>query len=154
MFEGQRDGVTDYGGGISRCGRFMRRHNLSLRSRTIMCQKLPADYQDKSFGDYVPVCTRDSEYVADHIINMEDSVKLFNKFAKFFSEKVCELRAGLDETNRGTVCNQDAADVSCNQSCEFHSISSHMLLKFIKQSPTKFCILDHILTSLLNILTC
>ena len=60
-----------------------------------------------------------------------------------------KLRAGLDETDCGTLCNQDTRDVSCNL-CEFHSISSDMLLKLIKQSPTKSCILDHIPTSLLN----
>ena len=51
MLEGERDA----GGELSWCGRFMRRRNLSLRSRTTMCQKLPADYQDKleSFHDLI-----------------------------------------------------------------------------------------------------
>ena len=79
--------------------------------------------------------------------NISDSVKLSNKFANFFSKKVRKLRA--DETDCGTLCNQDNRDVSCNL-CEFHSISSDMLLKLIKQSPTKSCILDPIPTSLLK----
>ena len=81
--------------------------------------------------------------------NISDSVELSNKFANFFSEKVRKLRTGLDETDCGTLCNQDTRYVSCNL-CEFHSISSDMLLKLIKQSPTKSCTLDPILTSLLK----
>ena len=77
--------------------------------------------------------------------NISDSVELSNKFANFFSEKVRKLPAGLDETDCGTLCNQDTRDVLCNI-CKFHSISSDMLLKLIKQSPTRSCILHPILT--------
>ena len=81
--------------------------------------------------------------------NISDLVELSNKFAKFFSEKVRKLRAGLDETDCGTLCNQDTRNVSCNL-CEFHSISSDILLKLIKLSPPRSCILYPIPTSLLK----
>ena len=39
--------INDFGGGPSWCFRFMRRHQLSIRARTTMSQRLPDDFVEK-----------------------------------------------------------------------------------------------------------
>lgn len=47
--------VADFVGGPSWCFRFMRRHQLAIRARTTVCQKLPDDFKEKmaSFQAFV-----------------------------------------------------------------------------------------------------
>jgi hypothetical protein len=48
-------GITKFKAGRGWCDRFMRRERLSLRHRTSICQKIPADFQEKliNFQQYV-----------------------------------------------------------------------------------------------------
>ena len=68
------DGLPEFRGGVSWCARFMMCRNLCLRSRKTMCQKLPVDYHDKldSFREFTHDCTKQHDYAADHIINMDE----------------------------------------------------------------------------------
>uniref|UniRef100_A0A8C3TNX7 HTH CENPB-type domain-containing protein n=1 Tax=Catharus ustulatus TaxID=91951 RepID=A0A8C3TNX7_CATUS len=40
-------GIEDFKAGPSWCFRFMKRRQLSIRTRTTVCQRLPADYEEK-----------------------------------------------------------------------------------------------------------
>ena len=66
--------IDGFSGGPSWCARFLLRKHLSIRARTTMCQKLPADAQEKlvSFREYMCQSV-DTHSVADtHIINMDE----------------------------------------------------------------------------------
>ena len=66
--------IDGFSGGPSWCARFLLRKHLSIRARTTMCQKLPADAQEKlvSFREYMCKSV-DTHSVADtHIINMDE----------------------------------------------------------------------------------
>ena len=60
--------------------KFMRRHHLSLRSRTSMSQKLPADLEDKvsSFHQFVRKQRIEDEYEENFIVNMDETPVFFD----------------------------------------------------------------------------
>lgn len=66
--------VNDFAGGPSWCYRFMQRNRLSIRARTTLCQKLPADFQAKvdSFREFVKKQVTEYNVSPDHIINMDE----------------------------------------------------------------------------------
>ena len=66
--------IEDFSGSPSWCLRFMRRKNLSLRTRTTMAQKLPDDHQDQidSFREFIGKKTDDFHFDGDHVINMDE----------------------------------------------------------------------------------
>ena len=66
--------ITGFRGGPTWIRRFLRRKSLALRARTTMCQKLPADAQDKlvSFRQFVTTTVTDHDVTNDHIVNMDE----------------------------------------------------------------------------------
>uniref|UniRef100_A0AAR2J5P4 HTH CENPB-type domain-containing protein n=1 Tax=Pygocentrus nattereri TaxID=42514 RepID=A0AAR2J5P4_PYGNA len=66
--------INDFAGGPSWCYRFMQRNRLSIRARTTMSQKLPADFQAKvdSFREFVEKHVTEHNMTPDHIINMDE----------------------------------------------------------------------------------
>ncbi len=69
-----KSGIADFQGGPSWALRFMRRNNLSLRTWTTVTQKLPADHKEQvaSFRDFISRKTKDFEFDADHVLDMDD----------------------------------------------------------------------------------
>uniref|UniRef100_A0AAR2LC38 HTH CENPB-type domain-containing protein n=1 Tax=Pygocentrus nattereri TaxID=42514 RepID=A0AAR2LC38_PYGNA len=66
--------INDFAGGPSWCYRFMQRNRFSIRARTTMSQKLPADVQAKvdSFREFVEKHVTEHNVTLDHIINMDE----------------------------------------------------------------------------------
>lgn len=66
--------INDFAGGPLWCYRFMQGNRLSIRARTMMCEKLPADFQAKadSFREYVRKYVTEHNLTPDHIINMDE----------------------------------------------------------------------------------
>ena len=66
--------INDFAGGPSWCYRFMQRNRLSIRARTAMSQKLPADFQSKidSFREFIEKHVGEHNVTPDHIINMDE----------------------------------------------------------------------------------
>ncbi|KAF4092990.1 hypothetical protein AMELA_G00027190 [Ameiurus melas] len=66
-------GINDFKGGPSWCFRFMRRRNLSIRTRTTVSQQLPKDYQEKlaTFRTYCNNKITEKKIRPKHIINMD-----------------------------------------------------------------------------------
>lgn len=66
--------INDFAGGPSWCYRFMQRNRLSIRARTTLCQKLPADFQAKvdSFREFVEKQVTEYNVSLDNIINMDE----------------------------------------------------------------------------------
>ena len=62
------------------CTRFMRRHQLTIRQKTKICQKLPADLDDKitTFQRYVISLRKDYNYPLSHIGNMDETPMFFD----------------------------------------------------------------------------
>lgn len=66
--------IVDFQGGPSWCLRFMRRKQLSIRSRTTVCQTLPADFEEKlvNFRAYCIDKVADYNISPDSVINMDE----------------------------------------------------------------------------------
>jgi len=60
--------------------KFMRRHQLSLRSRTSLSQKLPGDLEEKvtSFQKFIKDQRVDDEYEDEFIVNMDETPVFFD----------------------------------------------------------------------------
>lgn len=69
----QELGVEGFVGGPSWCYRFMKRNQLSMRTRTTMCQQLPADFNEKveNFQNFIESAVAKFNVLHDHIINMD-----------------------------------------------------------------------------------
>lgn len=61
--------MNDFAGGPSWCYRFMQRNRLSIRARTTMSQKLPADFQAKveRFREFIEKHVSEHNETPDHI---------------------------------------------------------------------------------------
>lgn len=72
--------IKDFAGGPSWCFRFMQRNRLSIRARTTVSQKLPADFQAKidSFHEFVDKQVTEHNVTPDHIINMDEVPHTFD----------------------------------------------------------------------------
>ena len=66
--------INNVRGGPSWCFRFMRRRNLSIRTRTTVSQLLPKDYQEKlaTFRAYCKNKITEKKIHPEHIINMDE----------------------------------------------------------------------------------
>uniref|UniRef100_A0A146PAS9 Tigger transposable element-derived protein 7 n=1 Tax=Fundulus heteroclitus TaxID=8078 RepID=A0A146PAS9_FUNHE len=66
--------ITDFKGGPSWCFRFMKRRNLSIRTRTTVSQQLPKDYQEKlaTFRAYCKKNITEKKIRPEHITNMDE----------------------------------------------------------------------------------
>lgn len=87
--------------------KFMKRHHLSLRSRTSMAQKLPSDLEDKvtSFHQFVKDQRRENEY--DYIINMDETPAYFDvvpsKTVDITGKKTIKIRTTGSDKRHLTV---------------------------------------------------
>lgn len=66
--------INDFRGGPSWCFRFMKRRNLSIRTRTTISQQLPADYEEKMviFRTYCQNKITEKKIRPEHITNMDE----------------------------------------------------------------------------------
>lgn len=67
-------GMEAFLGTSSWCYRFMKRHGLSLRTKTRIAQKMPADYENKiiAFHKYVINARKETDYELGQIGNMDE----------------------------------------------------------------------------------
>ncbi|TWW63294.1 hypothetical protein D4764_03G0003020 [Takifugu flavidus] len=68
--------IEHFQGGRSWCFRFMRRRHLSIRARTTVAQRLPADYQER-VAIFHTYC-RDKITAPSHITNMDETPLTFD----------------------------------------------------------------------------
>ena len=66
--------LVEFGANPSWCHRFMRRHNLSVRSTTTVGQRLPADWEDKTraFQTFVNNLQTENSFPASKVGNMDE----------------------------------------------------------------------------------
>ncbi|KAK6317614.1 hypothetical protein J4Q44_G00130140 [Coregonus suidteri] len=66
--------IDEFRGGPSWCFRFMKRRNLSIRTRTTVSQQLPKDYQEKlvTFRAYCKNKITEKKIRPEHITNMDE----------------------------------------------------------------------------------
>ncbi|KAK7910104.1 hypothetical protein WMY93_014788 [Mugilogobius chulae] len=66
--------INDFRGGPSWCFRFMKRRNLSIRTRTTVSQQLPKDYEEKraNFRAYCQSKITENKIRPEHITNMDE----------------------------------------------------------------------------------
>ena len=72
--------INNFRSGPSWCFRFMRRRNLSIRTRTTVSQLLPKDYQEKlvTFRAYCKNKITEKMIHPEHIINMDEIPPTFD----------------------------------------------------------------------------
>ncbi|KAF4800364.1 hypothetical protein TURU_045834 [Turdus rufiventris] len=72
--------INDFKAGPSWCFRFMKRWQLSICTRTMVSQQLPADYEEKlsSFWSYCKSKIAEKNIQPDHIINMDKVALTFD----------------------------------------------------------------------------
>ncbi|KFM63799.1 Pogo transposable element with KRAB, partial [Stegodyphus mimosarum] len=87
--------INDFKGGPCWCSRFMKRKNISVRTRTTVGQLLPMDWQDKkaSFLKYVTDIIDKKKLLRSQIINMDETPLAFDSPAN----------RTVDETGAKTV---------------------------------------------------
>jgi len=96
--------------------KFMRRHQLSLRSRTSLSQRLPADLEDKvaSFTTFVKDLRSEDDFDDEFIINMDETPVFFdlipNKTVEKQGSKSVIVRSSGSEKRHVTVILAIAAD--------------------------------------------
>ena len=89
--------------------KFMKRHNLSLRCKTSLSQKLPADLEDKvqSFTQFVKNSRIENEFDDEFIINMDETPAYFdlvpNKTVEQQGKKSVIVRTSGSEKRHVTV---------------------------------------------------
>ena len=87
--------ISDFAGGPSWCYRFMQRNRLSIRARTSMSQKLPADFQAKidSFREFIEkqVTEHNVTGLWFYEINVPEKMRLIVQcdLYMFFSSSLC-----------------------------------------------------------------
>ncbi|KAJ8389985.1 hypothetical protein AAFF_G00111460 [Aldrovandia affinis] len=66
--------INDFRGGPSWCFCFMKRRNLSIRTRTTISQQLPKDYEEKMaiFRTYCKNKITEKKIRPEHITNMDE----------------------------------------------------------------------------------
>ena len=83
--------INDCAGGPSWCYRFLQCNRLSIRARTAVSQKLPADFQAKveSFREFTEKQVTERNVSPDHIINMDEVPPIL--MGRGVAEKFCEI---------------------------------------------------------------
>ena len=72
--------IVGFKGGPSWCYRFMKRKDLSIRSRTTLCQQLPADFEEKrmNFTNYTQGLISEHSIGPNQLINMDEVLLTFD----------------------------------------------------------------------------
>ena len=67
-------GIDGFTGGVAWCYRFMKRHNLSVRAKTTLCQQVPDDLTEKLqlFRNFVAEQISENLIGPDFIVNMDE----------------------------------------------------------------------------------
>ncbi|KAK7088131.1 hypothetical protein V1264_022083 [Littorina saxatilis] len=67
-------GIDNFVGGATWCYRFMKRNNLSMRTKTTLCQEIPADLLEKTtlFRNFVSELIAEEFIGLDFIVNMDE----------------------------------------------------------------------------------
>ncbi|TWW81775.1 hypothetical protein D4764_01G0015900 [Takifugu flavidus] len=142
--------IEHFQGGPSWCFRFMRRH-LSIRARTTVAQRLPADDQER-VAIFCTYC-RDKITAPSHIYeavagNGED-------FMSFFTDKVLAIREKANQAIPTTGPSPDVLTVGTYRFSNeplnsFSPIYFSEVPSLIQKSKTTTCLLDPIPTHLLK----
>ncbi|TWW73496.1 hypothetical protein D4764_15G0008900 [Takifugu flavidus] len=91
--------IEHFQGGPSWCFRFMRRQHLSIRARTTVAQRLPADYQER-VAIFRTYC-RDKITAPSHIYEAAIQIMAVHRFT---AEMVVEMRQkGLDQEDEDGI---------------------------------------------------
>ena len=91
------------------CQRFMKRNALSLRQKTTLAQRLPADYEEKivRFHRFIIDRRKEHSYPLHLIANMDETPLTFdmppNRTINNMGEKTIKIRTTGNEKNRVTV---------------------------------------------------
>lgn len=91
------------------CQRFMKRNALSLRQKTTLAQRLPADYEEKivRFHRFIINRRKEHGYPLHLIANMDETPLTFdmppNRTINNMGEKTIKIRTTGNEKNRVTV---------------------------------------------------
>lgn len=93
-------GLDDFQGGASWCFRFMSRRELSIRSRTTVCQKLPEDRKEKIERFRLYVCDEIASLhlSLDDLTNMDEVSLTFDIPMTRTVEKVSEKTVPIKTT--------------------------------------------------------
>ena len=112
----KRQKITTFGGSINWVYAFLRRHNLSIRRRTHIAQKLPGDYEDKllDFQRFI-ICQRKNFNNDLSQIGNADQTPLtfdmpYNTTVNTKGAKSVQLNTTGNEKNRFTVMLACTAD--------------------------------------------
>mgnify|MGYP003530257762 FL=1 len=101
--------INDFRGGPSWCFRFMRRRNLSIRTRTTTSQQLPKDYEEKLaiFRNYCKNKIIQKKIRPEHIINMDEVFLTFdipvNRTVEKTGARTVSIRTTGNEKSSFTV---------------------------------------------------
>lgn len=101
--------INDFRGGPSWCFRFMKRRNLSIRTRTTVSQQLPKDYQEKlaTFRAYCKNKITEKKIRPEHITNMDEVPLTFdipvNRTVEKTGTRTVSIRTTGNEKSSFTV---------------------------------------------------
>ena len=107
---------ADFVGSVSWCDRFMRRRGLSLRKRTRISQKLPADYEEKmlQFQRFIIKMRKKNNYQIGQIGNMDEVPMCFDmppdRTVNSKGEKTVQIKTTGHEKSHFTVVLSCCAD--------------------------------------------
>ena len=112
----KRQKITTFGGSVNWVYAFLRRHNLSIRRRTHIAQKLPGDYEDKltEFQQFIIRQRKQHDYDLSQIGNADQTPLTFdmpyNTTVDTKGAKSVQLNTTGNEKNRFTVMLACTAD--------------------------------------------
>ncbi|KAJ8280487.1 hypothetical protein GJAV_G00055280 [Gymnothorax javanicus] len=101
--------INDFRGGPSWCFRFMKRRNLSIRTRTTVSQQLPKDYEEKlaTFRAYCKNTITEKKIRPEHITNMDEVPLTFdipmNRTVEKTGNRTVSIRTTGNEKSSFTV---------------------------------------------------
>lgn len=101
--------INDFRGAPSWCFRFMKRRNLSIRTRTTVSQQLPKDYQEKlaNFRAYCKKKITEKKIRPEHITNMDEVPLTFdipvNRTVEKTGTRTVSIRTTGNEKSSFTV---------------------------------------------------
>ena len=100
-------GIMNFSGGQSWCTRFMKRNNLSIRCKTTLAQRLPADFEEKAsiFREFCQTKITEKNIHHDNIFNMDEVSIPFDMPANHTIEQVGAKSVPIMTTgNEKTSC--------------------------------------------------
>jgi hypothetical protein len=108
--------LTDFKGGVGWCYRFMKRHGLSMRTKTKISQKMPQEYEEKilSFHRFIIQHRKKTSVELSQIANMDETPLTFdvpsNRTVAMKGAKTVTIKASGHEKMHYTVVLSCCAD--------------------------------------------